>query len=143
LLAFTALAMLLTRRVEFRMSHRSEIERTGTPPGAGCSVEAIGEHFLHEHVLLKGSRVIFKHNKPDGYACVSCSWAKPAEPRTIEGCENGIKATAWEITSKRTPPEFFAAHTLSELLEWSDLALESEGRLTEPMVWNSATDKSS
>ncbi len=124
------------------MAHGSDLEPADRHPAGGWgSVEAIGEHLLHEHVLLKGSRVIFKHNKPDGYACVSCSWAKPAHPRAIEACENGIKATAWEITSKRAPPEFFAEHTLSELRDWSDLALESEGRLTEPMVWNPATDK--
>jgi molybdopterin-dependent oxidoreductase alpha subunit len=80
-------------------------------------------------------------NKPDGYACVSCSWAKPAHPHTIEACENGIKATAWEITKKRTPPEFFAEHTIAELLTWSDLDLEGEGRLTEPLKWDAATDK--
>ena len=61
------------------------------------------------------------------------------EPHSIEACENGIKATAWEITSKRTPPEFFAQHTVTELLTWSDLALEDEGRLTEPLRWDEAT----
>jgi len=104
-------------------------------------VEAVGERLVHEHVLLKGSRVILKQNKPDGYACVSCSWAKPAHPHAIEACENGIKATAWEITARRAPPEFFARHTLSELRNWSDLELESAGRLTEPMMWNPATDR--
>jgi molybdopterin-dependent oxidoreductase alpha subunit len=92
-------------------------------------------------VLLKGGRVILHQNKPEGHACVSCSWAKPAHPHTIEACENGIKATAWEITEKRTPPEFFARHTVSELLSWSDRDLEGEGRLTEPLKWDAATDK--
>ena len=124
------------------MGHDAELEPADRHPAGGWgSVEVIGEHLLHEHVLLKGSRVILKQNKPDGYACVSCSWAKPARPHAIEACENGIKATAWEITSKRAPPEFFAEHTLTELREWSDLALESTGRLTEPMVWNAASDR--
>ena len=43
--------------------------------------------------------------------CVSCAWAKPADPRVFEFCENGAKATAWEITSKRVTPDFFARHT--------------------------------
>ena len=91
--------------------------------------------------MLKGSRVLMHQNKPDGYACVSCSWAKPAHPHAIEACENGIKATAWEITAKRTPPSFFAEHTVTELLQWSDRDLEGEGRLTEPLRWDCETDK--
>ena len=43
--------------------------------------------------------------------CVSCAWAKPAKPHPLEFCENGAKATAWEITSRRADPAFFAAHT--------------------------------
>lgn len=43
-------------------------------------------------------------------------------------------------TEKRTPPEFFAEHTVTVLLTWSDLDLEGEGRLTEPLKWDAATD---
>ena len=50
-------------------------------------------------------------------------------------CENGAKATAWEITDRRCPPAFFAEHTVTELESWSDLQLEEVGRLTEPMRW--------
>ena len=60
---------------------------------------------------------------------------------TMEFCENGAKATAWEITSRRADRGFFAAHTLHELEEWSDHDLEEQGRLTHPMRWNSANDK--
>ena len=111
------------------------------PTGGWGSAKTTTSLLLHEHVLLKGGRVILSQNKPDGYACVSCSWAKPAHPHSIEACENGIKATAWEITSKRTPPEFFAQHTVTELLSWSDHDLEAQGRLTEPLKWDPASDK--
>jgi len=86
-------------------------------------------------------RVLMKQNKPEGFACVSCSWAKPADPHAFEFCENGAKATAWEITDKRATPEFFARHTVTELENWSDLALESAGRLTAPMRYDDKTDK--
>jgi anaerobic selenocysteine-containing dehydrogenase len=46
-----------------------------------------------------------------------------------------------EATAKRTTPEFFAAHTVSELWNWSDFDLENEGRLTHPMVYDQATDR--
>jgi hypothetical protein len=41
---------------------------------------AISGRLWHEHVALEGSRAVLKQNKPDGFACVSCSWAKPAHP---------------------------------------------------------------
>jgi molybdopterin-dependent oxidoreductase alpha subunit len=73
--------------------------------------------------------------------CVSCAWAKPADPRVFEFCENGAKATTWEITNKRVTPEFFADRTVSELENLDDHHLEAAGRLTHPMRWDSATDK--
>jgi molybdopterin-dependent oxidoreductase alpha subunit len=111
------------------------------PSGGWGSVKTTTSLLLREHVVLKGSRVLLHQNKTDGFACVSCSWAKPAHPHSIEACENGIKATAWEITTKRAPPTFFADHTVTELLQWSDRDLESVGRLTEPLRWDVETDR--
>lgn len=73
--------------------------------------------------------------------CVSCAWAKPAKTHPLEFCENGAKATAWEITNRRADRAFFDAHTLSELEDWNDHDLEEQGRLTHPMRWDPATDK--
>jgi molybdopterin-dependent oxidoreductase alpha subunit len=73
--------------------------------------------------------------------CVSCAWAKPAKTHPLEFCENGAKATAWEITSKRADEAFFAAHTLTELESWLDHDLEEQGRLTHPLKWDPAMDK--
>jgi molybdopterin-dependent oxidoreductase alpha subunit len=123
------------------MTEKERFEEPTMPAGGWGSANTTTFLLRHEHVLLKGGRVIMHQNKPDGYACVSCSWAKPAHPHAIEACENGIKATAWEITDKRTPPEFFAKHTVKELLSWSDLDLEGEGRLTEPLKWDAPSDK--
>jgi molybdopterin-dependent oxidoreductase alpha subunit len=94
-----------------------------------------------DHVPFSGPRVLFKQNKTDGFMCVSCAWAKPADPRVFEFCENGAKATTWEITNKRVKPEFFADRTVSELENLDDHHLEAAGRLTHPMRWDSATDK--
>ena len=41
--------------------------------------------------------------------------ARPAAP--FEFCENGAKATAWEMTSHRCTPEFFAEHTVDGAAE--------------------------
>jgi molybdopterin-dependent oxidoreductase alpha subunit len=92
-------------------------------------------------VPISGTRILLHQNKPDGFACVSCSWAKPAKPHPFEFCEEGAKATTWEITSRRCTPELFAEHTVASLESWSDHALEEQGRLTHPLRWNAATDK--
>jgi molybdopterin-dependent oxidoreductase alpha subunit len=113
----------------------------GIPAGGWGSAKATLSILHQEHSTFPAGKAILQQNKQDGFTCVSCSWAKPAHPHSVEACENGIKATAWELTSKRTTPEFFAAHTVTELLDWSDLELEDQGRLTDPLRWDPATDK--
>ena len=73
--------------------------------------------------------------------CTSCAWGKPAHPHVLEFCENGAKATIWDLTSDRCTPAFFADHTVTELLSWSDYHLEMQGRLTEPLRYDAGTDK--
>lgn len=84
---------------------------------------------------------LLRQNKHNGFVCVSCAWAKPEKPNPAEFCENGAKATAWDLTRHRCTPEFFAAHTLTELRGWRDFDLEHQGRLTTPMRYDAATDK--
>ncbi len=109
--------------------------------GGWGSVKALGSILQQEHVIASGTRVLMKQNKPEGFTCVSCSWAKPADPHLFEFCENGAKATAWEITGKRATPELFARHTVTEMERWNDLELESTGRVTEPMKYDPASDR--
>jgi molybdopterin-dependent oxidoreductase alpha subunit len=100
----------------------------------------VSEILLREHVAIDGWALLSHQNKPDGYMCVSCAWAKPAKTHPLEFCENGAKATAWEVTSRRADAKFFATHKLSELQTWRDHDLEEKGRLTEPMRWDASSD---
>ena len=100
------------------------------PAGGWGSAQSLGRSLSREGVPFKGPRILMHQNKPDGYACVSCAWAKPAEPHPFEFCEEGAKATTWEITRRRCTPRFFAEHTVTSLEGWSDHALEEKGRLT-------------
>ncbi len=86
-------------------------------------------------------RTLMRQNKPGGFMCTSCAWTKPADHHTFEFCENGAKATMWELTSRRCTPEFFAQHTLAELRYWRDHDLEQEGRLTHPLRYDARQDK--
>ncbi|HEY9028044.1 MAG TPA: FdhF/YdeP family oxidoreductase, partial [Burkholderiaceae bacterium] len=48
---------------------------------------------------------------------------------------------AAEATARRAGPELFAKHTVAELAEQSDFFLEDQGRLTEPMAYDAASDR--
>ncbi|WP_244557261.1 FdhF/YdeP family oxidoreductase [Agrobacterium tumefaciens] len=116
--------------------------RTYTGPAGGWgSAKSVTEILAREHLPVRGANLLRHQNKPEGYMCVSCAWAKPAKAHPLEFCENGAKATAWEVTSRRADRVFFEAHTLTELESWRDHDLEEQGRLTHPMKWDAATDK--
>jgi len=94
-----------------------------------------------EQAYRKAPMALIRQNKPKGFACVSCAWAKPGNPHALEFCENGAKATAWELTSLRTGPDFFEAHSLAELRDWDDYDLEQHGRLTHPLRYDPVSDR--
>ena len=110
------------------------------PSGGWGSVGAVAAILAKEGVALRAPAVLMRQNKVGGHACVSCAWAKPAHPHAAEFCENGAKATAWEITGKKPERDFFAKHTVAELRAWTDHELEAIGRLTVPMRHDPATD---
>src|SRR6185312_14583837 len=124
--------------VEF--THQPRIKDYSAPAGGWGSVKSLARSLTRERNLASASLQLMRQNKPGGFACVSCAWAKPGKPRTFEFCEEGAKATVWEITTRRAPPEFFAAHPLAELESWADHDLEELGRLTHPMRWDAASD---
>lgn len=111
------------------------------PSGGWGSARSVGDILMREQIPLTGPETLTHQNHPDGFQCVSCAWGKPAKPSLAEICENGVKATAWEITKKRAGEDFFEKHTLTELEGFLDYDLEAAGRLTHPMRWNPETDK--
>ena len=111
------------------------------PAGGWGSVRSLAEILPRERISPQGMRELVRQNKPDGFACVSCAWPKPAHPHPAEFCEEGAKATAWELTTLRTTPAFFEEHTLTELRSWRDYDLEQHGRLTHPLRYDRASDK--
>lgn len=123
------------------MKHDPNFSAYKHPAGGWGSLQSLGRSLTRERVPMSGTRVLMHQNKPEGFACVSCAWAKPAKPRPFEFCEEGAKATTWEITSRRCTPEFFAKHTVTSLEAWSDHDLEELGRLTHPLRWEPASDK--
>jgi molybdopterin-dependent oxidoreductase alpha subunit len=123
------------------MDRKITLKPYEAPAGGWGSVKSLKTILSQEGVLASGPAILSRQNKVDGFQCVSCAWVKPAQPLPFEFCENGAKATAWEITTHRCTPDFFAAHTVTELLGWDDFHLEAAGRLTHPLRYDAATDR--
>jgi molybdopterin-dependent oxidoreductase alpha subunit len=111
------------------------------PSGGWGSARSVQEILRREGIPVSGALALTRQNKPDGFQCVSCAWVKPADPLPFEFCENGVKATAWDITTRRAKPDFFAKHSVTELQGWRDYDLEQAGRLTRPLRYDPATDR--
>jgi molybdopterin-dependent oxidoreductase alpha subunit len=111
-----------------------------SPAGGWGALQATAQALREQSIALKGSGILLSMNQPDGFDCPGCAWPDPRQTSSFEFCENGAKAVAFELTKRRVTREFFATHTVSELNERSDYWLEEQGRLTEPMRYDAATD---
>ncbi len=111
-----------------------------TPPSLGKPAAGWGalkgtyRALVHEKTLGEGSRALLKVNQHNGFDCPGCAWPEPEHTSRFEFCENGAKAVAAETTSKRVDPAFFAEHSVEDLRTRESYWLESQGRLTHPMV---------
>ena len=110
------------------------------PAGGWGALKATAEAVRTQMDLVEAPITLLRTNKPDGFDCPGCAWPDKEHTSTFQFCENGAKAVTWEATSKRVTPEFFAAHTVTELLGWTDFHLENEGRLTQPLAYDAASD---
>lgn len=96
---------------------------------------------LKEMGAARGLHTLLRVNQKDGFDCPSCAWPDPDGKRNVaEFCENGAKAVASEATTKRLTADEFARHSISEMLTRSDLWLEQQGRITQPLIRNSGSD---
>lgn len=121
---------------------RNEVKPIYAKPAAGFSALTSSlKHILHERALSPGVAALFRMNKPGGFDCPGCAWPDPGKPSAFEFCENGVKAVAAETTTKRVTRDFFNRYPVNELLKKDAYWLEQQGRLTEPMLYNPATDK--
>src|SRR3977135_3966173 len=112
-------------------------------PAAGWgAARSVGKVLADSRELIAGARAIQRMNHENGgFDCPGCAWPDDTKGLHLDICENGIKHVTWEMTHKRVDREFFAAHSVTELMDWSDFALEDQGRLTEPMVYDPDSDR--
>ncbi|MFD9774720.1 FdhF/YdeP family oxidoreductase [[Kitasatospora] papulosa] len=113
---------------------------TVTPPKTWATgVPAVAhalEYSLAETSVRRTGLTLLTMNQVGGIDCPGCAWADPApgHRHVNEYCENGAKHINDEATSRRVTADFFRRHTVSGLGRRSDLWLNQQGRLTEPMV---------
>ena len=110
------------------------------PAGGWGALKAVALSLKAQQIVAQGTQTLYKQNKPDGFDCPSCAWPDPKHTSSFEFCENGAKAVAWESTAKRIGAEFFAAHSVADLWQRSDHWIEDQGRVTEPLRYNPASD---
>lgn len=120
---------------------KQKIEFYNGPAGGWGALRSVAQALMAQDIAVKGAKTLLSANQPDGFDCPGCAWPDRNHASSFEFCENGAKAVAAEATSRRVGAEFFAAHTVKQLAEKSDFWLEDQGRLTQPMVYDAASDK--
>ena len=115
--------------LEIKLSN--PIEKAVGMPAVISSIK----HVLAEMPASRGFKALNYLNQFDGVDCPGCAWPDPDDERSALGeyCENGAKAIAEEATTKLVTPDFFAQHSIEEMLNWTDYELGKSGRITHPM----------
>ena len=100
------------------------------------------QYSLEETSIRRTAINLFSINQANGVDCPGCAWPEPApgQRHIQEYCENGAKHINDEATTRRVTREFFEKHPISKLARKSDLWLNQQGRLTEPMVKRPGSD---
>jgi len=123
------------------MASEPKISEYRHPAAGWGALKQVAISVFKDKLSDKGARLLLKQNQPDGFDCPGCAWPDREHTSTFEFCENGVKAVSAEATSKRATPDLFARLSVSELLQQSDFELEDHGRLTDPLVYDAASDK--
>nr|WP_178116592.1 FdhF/YdeP family oxidoreductase [Pseudomonas brassicae] len=109
--------------------------------GGWGALRSVAQAWIGSDNALKNIRALLKTNQNGGFDCPGCAWGDSPESGMVKFCENGAKAVNWEATKRRVDAAFFARHSVTSLLGQSDYWLEYQGRLTEPMVYDPASDR--
>lgn len=110
------------------------------PAGGWGALKAVAVALKAQQIVSRGAQTLLKSNQPDGFDCPSCAWPDPKHSSSFEFCENGAKAVAWESTAKKIGADFFAKHSVADIWQRTDHWIEDQGRVTEPLRYDAATD---
>jgi len=123
------MAVRLTRMSEEGFSKPKE--KAGGLPAVASSLR----HVFGKAGVVRGTKALLDLNQAGGFDCPSCAWPDPDRDRShAEFCENGAKAIASEAMARTIGREFFATHSVADLMAQSDAWHDLQGRLAEPML---------
>jgi formate dehydrogenase major subunit len=91
--------------------------------------------------ITRSVKLLASMNQKDGFDCMSCAWPDPSHRKLAEFCENGAKAVTWEATPLTIPSDFWAEHSVTDLLTRSEYWLGMQGRLVEPVYKPAGEDR--
>lgn len=114
---------------------KSRFTAPASVAGGKAAVVSTLRHVFGQAGILRGSAVLARMNQVGGFDCPGCAWPDPEKGRSrFEFCENGARSLASEATLARADAAFFAAWSIAGLAAQSNLWLDAQGRLTQPMV---------
>ncbi|WOX05675.1 FdhF/YdeP family oxidoreductase [Microbulbifer pacificus] len=106
-------------------------------PAAGWgALRSVAHAWLDSRQPFKNLRAMLQTNQNGGFDCPGCAWGEAPKEGRIRFCENGAKAVNWEASGRGVDRDFFARHSLQDLMAQDDYWLEYQGRLTEPMFYD-------
>ena len=134
----------MSKKVEHLTPVKGKSPKISSPKQVAAGIPAVVStmyHGLSRMGIIKSISNLSKVNRFDGFDCPGCAWPDPDDHRThFEFCENGAKAVADEGTRERANPSFWSQWTVANLSRKSDRWLNSQGRLTHPMILRPESD---
>ena len=134
----------VSKEIEHLTPVKEKSPKISPPKQVAAGIPAVVStmyHALSRMGAIKSISNLSKVNRYDGFDCPGCAWPDPDDHRTrFEFCENGAKAVADEGTRERANPAFWSQWSVANLSRKSDRWLNSQGRLTHPMILRPESD---
>ncbi|MDA7556314.1 molybdopterin-dependent oxidoreductase, partial [Euryarchaeota archaeon] len=116
----------------------SKAPKLSKPKNSAAGIPAVistAKYGLGNMGVLGSIKNLARVNDFNGFDCPGCAWPDPDKHRSFaEFCENGAKAVADEGTRNRADINFWSKWSVSDLSKKSDHWLNSQGRITQPMI---------
>ena len=71
-----------------------------SPAGGWGALKSSAKHLIKSENAAKNVKALLRANQPGGFDCPGCAWGDAPKAGKVDFCENGVKAIAWEATSK-------------------------------------------
>src|SRR6202011_4257807 len=112
---FAGSTMLTAENLARRGMSKDDLAGVGKYDGAAAgwgALEAVAKAVRGQMGVARETHGLLTMNQPQGFDCPGCAWPDPKHTSSFEFCENGAKAVAFELTSRRVTQDFFATHAV-------------------------------